>query len=132
MAGPTFPIFLYDGDCSFCSTCARFVMRWVPTPAIVEAWQLIDIEPLGLTIADCEAAVQWVVSPTQHTSGPEAIADLMKASRPWWRAVGWVLGLRPVLAVAWPAYLWVARNRGRFPGGTPTCALSQADRDRAR
>jgi predicted DCC family thiol-disulfide oxidoreductase YuxK len=129
---PSFPIFVYDGDCGFCSTCARFVMRWVPTRAVVEAWQLVDIEPLGLTVADCDAAVQWVRSPTEHTSGPEAIADLLKASRSWWALLGTALGKRPAHSAAWPVYRWVARNRGRFPGGTPQCALSQTDRDRLR
>jgi hypothetical protein len=130
MGSLTLPIFLYDGECGFCSACARFVQHWIPTSAAVEAWQLIDIESLGLTVADCEEAVQWVASPTEHTSGPAAIAVLLKASRPWWRAVGWVLGSRPVLAMAWSAYRWVSRNRGWFPGGTPTCALSHADQDR--
>jgi hypothetical protein len=113
MAGPTFPTFVYDGDCAFCASCARFVQRWIPTPAAVGAWQLIDIEAVGLTVAECDAAVQWVTSPTEHTSGPVAIADLLKASRPWWRAVGRVLGLPPVLRVAWPFYNWVSRHRTR-------------------
>jgi predicted DCC family thiol-disulfide oxidoreductase YuxK len=132
MAGPTFPTFVYDGDCAFCSSCARFVERWIPTQARVEAWQLIDIEAFGLTVTECDAAVQWVTSPTAHTSGPVAIADLLKAGRPWWQALGALLGLRPVLWVAAPLYRWVARNRSRLPGGTATCALSQAERDQVR
>jgi predicted DCC family thiol-disulfide oxidoreductase YuxK len=131
MTSPAFPTFLYDGDCSFCSSCARFAERWIPTPAAVEAWQLTDIEALGLTVNECDVAVQWAVSPTRHTAGPEAIADLLKSSRPWWRVAGFVLGLRPVLWVAWPAYRWVSRNRDKMPGGTATCALPQAERDSA-
>jgi predicted DCC family thiol-disulfide oxidoreductase YuxK len=130
MTSPAFPTFLYDGDCAFCSSCARFVQRWIPTPAAVEAWQLVDIEALGLTVEACDAAVQWAASPTHHTSGPEAIADLLKSSRPWWRVAGLVLGLRPVLWAAWPAYRWVSRNRDKMPGGTATCALPQAERNK--
>jgi predicted DCC family thiol-disulfide oxidoreductase YuxK len=129
MTGPALPTFVYDGDCDFCSSCARFVERWIPTPAAVEAWQLIDIEALGLTVAECDAAVQWVTSPTMHTSGPVATADLLRASRPWWRGLGALLRLRPLLRVTWPVYRWVARNRGRLPGGTATCALPQSERD---
>ena len=33
------PVFLFDGDCAFCSTCARFIERRIPTSAFVEAWQ---------------------------------------------------------------------------------------------
>jgi predicted DCC family thiol-disulfide oxidoreductase YuxK len=132
MAGLTFPIFVYDGDCAFCSTCARFVQRWIPTPAAVEAWQLINIQALGLTAADCDAAVQWVTSPTEHSSGPVAIAELLKASRPWWQAAGTLLGWQPMLRVGWPIYRWFGRNRGRLPGGTATCALPQAERDQVR
>jgi predicted DCC family thiol-disulfide oxidoreductase YuxK len=128
---PTFPTFVYDGDCAFCSSCARFVQRWIPTPARVEAWQLTDIAALGLTVEECDAAVQWSTSATQHSSGPAAIADLLKSSRPWWRVAGHLLSLRPVLWVAWPVYRWVARNRDKMPGGTATCALPQAERDRA-
>jgi predicted DCC family thiol-disulfide oxidoreductase YuxK len=132
MAGPTFPAFVYDGDCAFCSTCARFVQRWIPTPAAVEAWQLIDVVSIGLTVAECDAAVQWVTSPTEHTSGPVAVADLLKAGRPPWKVIGTLLGLHPVLRVAWPFYNWVSHNRDRLPGGTATCALPQAERDQVR
>lgn len=132
MSTPTsFPTFVYDGDCAFCSSCARFVQRWIPTTARVEAWQLTDIAALGLTVEECDAAVQWSTSATRHSSGPEAIADLLKSSEPWWRVAGHLLSLRPVLWVAWPAYRWVARNRDKMPGGTATCALPQAERDRA-
>lgn len=132
MASPiSFPTFVYDGDCAFCSSCARFVQRWIPTPARVEAWQLTDIAALGLTVEECDAAVQWSRSATQHSSGPEAIADLLKSSRPWWRVAGHLLSLRPVLWAAWPAYHWVSRNRDKLPGGTATCALPQAERDKA-
>jgi predicted DCC family thiol-disulfide oxidoreductase YuxK len=130
MATAAFPTFLYDGDCAFCSSCARFIQRWIPTPAAVEAWQLTDIDALGLTVEECDAAVQWATSSTRHSSGPEAIADLLKSSRPWWRVAGHLLALRPVLWLAWPAYRWVARNRDKLPGGTATCALPQAERDR--
>jgi predicted DCC family thiol-disulfide oxidoreductase YuxK len=132
MTDPPLPTFVYDGDCAFCSSCARFVKRWIPTQAAVEAWQLIDIEALGLSVAECDAAVQWVTSPTKHTSGPVAIADLLSASRPGWRGLGCLLRLRPVLRVTWPLYRWVARNRDRLPGGTATCALPQSERRLAR
>ncbi|HET8681438.1 MAG TPA: DCC1-like thiol-disulfide oxidoreductase family protein [Micromonosporaceae bacterium] len=117
------PTFVYDGDCAFCTSCARFVARQVPTPADVVPWQHTDLAALGLTDDQCAAAVQWVGADGRTAAGPEAIAELLRSSHPAWRLVGRLLGLRPALAAAWPAYRWVARNRHRLPGGTAACAL---------
>ncbi|GAA0283491.1 thiol-disulfide oxidoreductase DCC family protein [Cryptosporangium japonicum] len=121
--------FVYDGDCAFCSTCARFIERRIPTSADVVAWQRTDLEALELTVDDAETAVQWV-SDGRRTAGPEAIAELLIDAGSFWRPAGHVLRLRPVRAAAWPVYRWVARNRDKLPGGTATCALPQAERDR--
>jgi predicted DCC family thiol-disulfide oxidoreductase YuxK len=118
---------VYDGDCAFCTACARFVERRVPTPARVIPWQFADLAALGLTADQCERAVQWVDGPPPAAAamaGPEAIARLLRSSRSYWRLAGWVLDLPPVRALAWPVYRWVARNRHRMPGGTAACELS--------
>lgn len=117
--------FVYDGDCAFCSSCARFAQRWVPTPAAVEPWQRLDLDALGLTRAGCEEAVQWVEPDRPPLAGPDAIAALLRTSHSGWRLVGRLLRLTPVRAIAWPGYRWVARNRHRMPGGTPACAISR-------
>lgn len=121
--------FLYDGDCSFCTSCARFAQRWVPTPADIVPYQFADLPALGVTEAECEEAVQWVPDPPGSRpplAGPDAIAALLRTSHWAWRLVGWLLAIAPVRALAWPAYRWVARNRHRLPGGTPACALPHA------
>jgi predicted DCC family thiol-disulfide oxidoreductase YuxK len=118
--------FVYDGDCGFCTSCARFARRRVPTPAAIEPWQLLDLAALGLTEAECEAAVQWAEPGRAPLAGPDAIAALLHTSHRRWRLVGRLLRLPPVRALAWPAYRWVARNRHRMPGGTPACALPQS------
>ncbi len=153
------PVFVFDGDCAFCSACARFVERRIPTRATVVPWQFADLGALGLTAAECDAAVQWVEhragssadeparsrlqgslalaprasrarpEPPRRVAGPAAIAALLRDSRWYWRPIGQVLGWRPVLAVAWPAYRWVSRNRHRMPGGTPACSLPAAQRE---
>jgi len=121
--------FVYDGDCSFCSTCARFIERRIPTSAAVVAWQRTDLDALGLTVEQAETAVQWV-SPERRAAGPDAIAALLIDAGSFWRPAGHVLRLPPVRALAWPVYRWVARNRDRLPGGSATCALPQSERDR--
>jgi len=34
--------FVYDGDCSFCTTCAEFIERRIPTHARIIPWQFAD------------------------------------------------------------------------------------------
>ncbi|MEN3612049.1 DUF393 domain-containing protein [Plantactinospora sp. ZYX-F-223] len=124
------PTFVYDGDCAFCTTCAEFIGRRIPTGARVVPWQFADLDALGLTAAECEEAVWWVGTDGVRAAGPDAIALLLGASRPGWRLLGAGLRLPPVRLLAWPAYRWVARNRHRLPGGTAACSLPQATRDR--
>lgn len=125
MTSPGRPTFVYDGDCAFCTSCARFAERWVPSPAQLVPWQFADLDTLGLTRERCEEAVQWVDGDGPVLAGPDAIAKLLRVSRPVWRVAGRLLQLPPVRALAWPAYRWVARNRDRMPGGTAACALPQ-------
>jgi predicted DCC family thiol-disulfide oxidoreductase YuxK len=122
--------FVYDGDCAFCTSCADFIERRIPTGARVVPWQFTDLDALGLTAAECETAVQWVGTDGSRAAGPDAIARLLAQSRPIWRAFGAILRVSPVRALAWPVYRWIARNRHRMPGGTAACSLPQAERDR--
>lgn len=125
-------VFLFDGDCAFCSVCARWIERRVPTAAAVVAWQLSDLPALGLTAAQCDRAVQWVAvddgGRRRVAEGPAAFAALLRTSTPRWRLVGRLLGTAPILALAGPVYRWIARHRNRLPGGTPACALPAAQR----
>ncbi|PWU51120.1 DUF393 domain-containing protein [Micromonospora globispora] len=122
--------FVYDGDCAFCTRCAEFIERRIPTGARVVPWQFADLDALGLTEAECEEAVQWVGADGSRASGPDAIAKLLGESAPLWRVAGAGLRISPVRAAAWPAYRWVARNRHRLPGGTAACSLPQEARER--
>ena len=125
------PVFLFDGDCAFCTSSARFIDRHVHTHASVIAWQFADLGKLGVTQEAAESAVQWIDRDGVY-AGPEAIAVLLKDAGSYWRPIGAVLGLRPVLWAAWPVYKWIARNRHRLPGGTAACSLSQAQRERLK
>jgi len=124
------PVFLFDGDCAFCTTCSQFIDRRIPTTAEVTPWQFADLAALGVTQADAEEAVVWVAPDGVTAAGPDAIARLLVDAGSVWRPLGRVLALRPVSWVAWPVYRWVARNRHRLPGGTAACSLPQAERDR--
>jgi predicted DCC family thiol-disulfide oxidoreductase YuxK len=116
------PTFVFDGDCAFCSSCARFIENRIKPSADVVAWQFADLDALGLSKEQVSSAVYYVAG-ARTSAGPAAIADLLRRAGWVWRIAGAVLGLRPVTAVAWPVYRWVARNRDRMPGGTAACAL---------
>lgn len=124
----TSPIFVYDGDCGFCTRCAQFAERRVPSSARIVPWQWTNLAALGLSEAECDAAVQWVNPGWPTVAGPDAIAALLGSSTRGWRAAGWLLRRAPVRALAWPVYRWVSRNRHRMPGGTPACSLPSAQR----
>jgi predicted DCC family thiol-disulfide oxidoreductase YuxK len=119
--------FAYDGDCAFCSSCARLIDRHIHTDTQVEVWQRLDLAAFGLTADECAESVQWVGADGEIAAGPDAIARLLRRARGasglLWRPAGAVLGTRAAQVLAWPAYRWVARNRHRLPGGTAACAL---------
>ncbi|MFN8019855.1 MAG: DCC1-like thiol-disulfide oxidoreductase family protein [Acidimicrobiales bacterium] len=123
------PMFLFDGDCAFCSACARWMAAHIPGPTAIRAWQQTDLAPLGVTEAEADEAVVMVDVALERLHGPEAIAALLGSSTSrTWRLLGTLLALRPVLVLAWPTYRLVARHRDRMPGGTPQCALPAAER----
>jgi hypothetical protein len=102
------------------------LIRYVRPDATVIAWQQADLVALGVAEAACTEAVQWIRPGAPPLGGPYAIAAALRAGRPWWRPLGVVLGRRPVAALAWPVYRWIARNRHRLPGGTAACAMPRA------
>ncbi|MFQ6170230.1 thiol-disulfide oxidoreductase DCC family protein [Oryzobacter sp. R7] len=122
----TLPVLVFDGDCAFCSTSARFAtsrLRRSPADFAVEPWQLIDLGPLGLTEVQCAEALQWVDTAGRAWSGHQAVGRTLLASRWWARPAGALLLAPGVGLVAAPLYRWVSRNRHRLPGGSPACAL---------
>lgn len=115
------PVLLFDGDCSFCTSCARFLERRLEPGAVVLAWQLADLNSLGVSEARAREAVQWVEADGTVRSGHGAIAAALRACGPVWRWTGRLIVLPLISPLAARAYELVAANRGRLPGGTPAC-----------
>ncbi|HWM55265.1 MAG TPA: DUF393 domain-containing protein [Solirubrobacterales bacterium] len=114
---------VFDGDCAFCSSCARLLERIGPEAEIV-AWQLADLEELGITAAQAAEAVRWIESDGTVRSGHEAIAvSLVTAGWPW-RIAGRAILLPVVSLLAAAGYRLIAGNRHRLPGGTPACRVT--------
>jgi len=116
-------VLVFDGDCAFCSSCARLLERIGPEAEIV-AWQLADLEELGITAAQAAEAVRWIESDGTVRSGHEAIAvSLVTAGWPW-RIAGRAILLPVVSLLAAAGYRLIAGNRHRLPGGTPACRVT--------
>lgn len=116
---------VFDGDCAFCSSCARLLERIGPDTEIV-AWQVADLEELGITPEQAAEAVRWVGADGEVRSGHEALAAALVTAGAAWRILGRAILLPGVSALAAAGYRLVARNRHRLPGGTPACATGPA------
>ncbi|GAB3437666.1 hypothetical protein GCM10027517_09350 [Phycicoccus ginsengisoli] len=121
-------LLVFDGDCGFCTTSARFAQRWVDRRGryAVEPWQELDLPALGLTEEQCIEAAQFVRPDGSVVSAHLAIAEGLKRGAPAWRPLGWLVAAPGVRRVAGRAYTWVADHRYQLPGGTPACAPAPA------
>lgn len=118
MSGRERPALIYDGDCAFCTRCARVVERIGPDAEVL-AWQFTDLAGLGLTAEQASEAVQWVQIDGTVRSGHAAIAAMLSTAGPIWKISGRTLLLPGVSWIAAKVYRLVADNRYRLPGGTP-------------
>ena len=115
-------LLIFDGDCKFCSSSARAFVRMTKNRIAIAPYQRADLAALGLTLAECEQAVQYVAD-NGTQSGHLAIAQGLIDSKTIWSLAGYVLKWPVVTSVAFVVYHWVAKNRHRLPGGTPACSI---------
>ena len=117
------PVLVFDGDCGFCTTSARFLAHRVVKGRSVSVapWQQLDVAGLGLTPDQCRAAVQWVDEEHRVASGHLAIAAVLRAGRLVWRPVGVLLTVPGFSSLGRLLYAWIADHRYALPGGTPAC-----------
>jgi len=122
------PVLVFDGDCAFCTSCARALERIGPEAKIV-AWQVADLDALGITAAQAADAVRWIESDGTIRSGHEALAAALRTAGPPWWIAGRALLLPGISPLAAASYRLIARNRQRLPGGTPACATGREATD---
>ena len=118
------PVLVFDGDCAFCTSCVRLLER-IGTEAEIVAWQVADLDELGITAAEAAEAVRWIEADGTVRSGHEALAAALRAAGRPWRIVGRAILLPGVSRLAAAGYRLIARNRHRLPGGTPACATER-------
>jgi predicted DCC family thiol-disulfide oxidoreductase YuxK len=120
------PTLIYDGDCAFCSSAARWVSRRWTRQADAVAWQRLGTEglaDLGLREDDVRRAAYWVEPDGRLFRGHAAVARALGAGDGWMRAASLALSAPPGSWLARPAYWLVARYRHRLPGATDACRL---------
>jgi len=118
-------LLVFDPDCGFCTRSARWLDRRANTRHrfAVVGWRDTNLDLLGLTRAECLAAVQFMAPDGAITSGHRAIASALSLGGGAWPLVGYI-GSRCWLN--WPLsrlYAFVARHRHQLPGGTAACEM---------
>lgn len=114
---------VFDGDCAFCSTCARWFEARLVGNELVVAWQMCDIDELGLSLDDVATAAWWIEADGTRSRGHAAVSEALSSIGGMWSPVGFLMRHRPTSWVAGAVYALVAKYRHRLPGGTPACRL---------
>lgn len=116
-------MFVFDGDCGFCSRYAYWVAGPLPSEIDVVPWQeLDDLDAYGLTRQDVECAAWWLDG-AGRWSGGDAIATTMVAAGMPWTILGRLMLIWPLSLLSRVVYGWIAHNRHRLPGATPACEI---------
>lgn len=115
-------LFVFDGDCAFCSSANRLLLRLTKTRIDSRPYQHLELDQFGLSLEQAQNAVQYI-NQNQRFSGARAIAEYLIDSKTIWSLAGRFMRLPVLLSFAEMVYEVVAANRHRLPGGTPECEL---------
>lgn len=122
---PTRPTYLVDGRCGFCVTWMNRVQRLFPGTFDAVSLYEYDLASIGLTLDQCEREGHFLKPEGDRVlirSGSQSWAGILLEQRPPARWIGIAMEHLPVRPIADVVYSWVARNRHRLPGASPTCA----------
>ncbi|MEZ5243606.1 MAG: DUF393 domain-containing protein [Acidimicrobiales bacterium] len=114
---------VFDGDCGFCTSSARWIEARLSGHAAVVPWQSCDLGELGLTEADVTTAAYWIDESGTAHRGHRAIGLSLMTAGGAWAIVGRLIITPPISWLAGPVYRLVAKYRHRLPGATDACRL---------
>jgi len=120
-------LLVFDGDCGFCTTSARWIERRLPETVDVAPWQDLELDGIGLTRDDVVSAAWWIDDSGRCHRGHMAVGHSLRAAGGLWGLLGRLIITPPVSWAARPAYWLVARYRYRLPGATDACRLPDRD-----
>lgn len=115
-------VFIFDGDCAFCSSAARVMRKMTGESTPIRPYQKLDLPALGLSPELTSKAVYYVRD-GKYLVAADAIAQLLIDSKRIWLIVGVILKLPLIKSLASVVYYWIAKNRHRLPGGKPECKM---------
>jgi predicted DCC family thiol-disulfide oxidoreductase YuxK len=116
-------VLVFDGDCGFCTSSARWIGARLPAGTAAVPWQSCDLAALGLTKADVTTAAYWIDDQGVAHRGHRAIGRSLIAAGGIWRPLGRITITPPVSWLASPVYKLIARYRYKLPGATDACRL---------
>ena len=115
-------LFIFDGDCAFCSSAARVFRKMIKDQVPIRPYQKLDLASLGLSEELTSKAVYYVRD-GKYFVAAGAIAQLFIDSKTLWSVAGYLLRVPGINHLAERVYYWIAKNRHRLPGGTPECSM---------
>ncbi len=119
-------LLIFDGDCGFCTTAVGWGERHFAFWPDASPWQWTDLDAYGLTPADGQARVWFVVNGQRFGGGAALTALLRSQPSPVLRSLGRLGTIAPLAWVIERGYRLVARYRYNLPGGTPACKMPKS------
>jgi NADH dehydrogenase len=119
-------VLVYDGDCGFCTTVARWAARRFRHGERAEAWQFLGedfLEEHRLSADDVLNAAWWVDGRGLRERGHRAVGRALLAGGGVRRVIGWSVLTPPTSWLAAGIYRLAVRWRYRLPGRTPACKV---------
>lgn len=115
-------LFIFDGDCAFCSSSMRALRKMTRSRINSKPFQTLDFTELLATRELAELSVLYLRDGFVYR-GARAIAEYLIDSKTPWLVAGWFIKTPVILSFAELAYDLIAKNRHRLPGGTPECQI---------
>jgi predicted DCC family thiol-disulfide oxidoreductase YuxK len=107
--------FVFDGACGFCTRVVQWALDHAKEPFAAVPFQRASPDHFGLTMDQARESVWWIDGNLQ-LDGHRAIAEMLRACRAPWPALGRALELPLASSVAAAGYRVVSRVRYRLPG----------------
>jgi predicted DCC family thiol-disulfide oxidoreductase YuxK len=127
-----YAVLIFDGDCGFCTSAARWAEKRFRGGERAKAWQLLGpgaLDSFGLSVDDVQQAAWWVSADGTLDRGHRAVGRALQACGGWRRVAGWLTLTPPTSWLAAGIYKLVVRWRYRLPGGTPACRIPRDSDD---
>ncbi|MFW6599317.1 thiol-disulfide oxidoreductase DCC family protein [Propionibacteriaceae bacterium Y2011] len=117
---------LYDGDCGFCTSSARWLRRRIGSADTVEVrpWRPDDEATYGITPAMADAEIHFVTEHGEVLGGADAVLGWWRTGTDSYPLLAQLLALPGLIQLTRAGYRLIAANRHRLPGSTDACRTS--------